>query len=331
MIHRRSLIAAAAAALAATAAPAQDEPIEMVLTNEVATTHWKAALMEEFAERIRERSGGRIDAQVFHAGTLYTSRDAVGALGTGAVHMVWPVSVQLESLAPEYGVINLPFAIDDTLMMTEGAAPALAEMVSQYVADRGIRVMGLMRAAELMFLYEDKVVDAPDKLGGDKIRMTGGRVLQSLMRELGANPISMPASEMATALMQGAIDGIYTSSGGWQMVGANAAEIATHIPGMGLVTYTVLADDAWLENLPEDLREVVISTTEELLADQWASGIESDQATAELMIEQGGRLVTVEGAALEKFRSLAVEASDAFIERHPDVWEEFQATVAKFR
>ncbi len=317
--------------LAAPPADAAEEPIEMILTTELATSHWTTTLMDEYAETLRERSGGRIDPKVFHAGTLYKDRDAVAALGTGAVHMVWPVSVQLESMAPEYGVINLPFAIDDELMLTEGAPEALSDLLSGFVADRGLRVMGLMRTADLIFLFPDRAVNRPADLEGAKVRLTGGTVLQQLMRELGASPISMPPTEMAAALMQGAIDAIFTSAGGWEMVGTDSAQVATWVPGLSLLTYTVVADAKWIDSLPDDLREIVETTTAELVADQWRSGIESDKATMQKMIDAGGELVTVDAEGIAAYRSHAEEASQLFIERHPEVWEAFQQTVGRFR
>ena len=320
-----------AAPLAGMPTAAADEPIEMIMTNEIATSHWTAALMEDFAATIRDRTDGRIEPKIFHAGALYKDRDAVAALGTGAVHMVWPVSVQLESLAPEYGVINLPFAIDDELMLTDGAADALTELLSGFVEDRGFRVMGLMRTADLVFLFPEKAVNTPADLEGAKVRLTGGTVLQQLMRELGASPISMPATEMAAALMQGAIDGIFTSAGGWEMVGTNAAQTATWVPGLSVLTYTVVADAKWIESLPPDLREIVETTVAELVADQWRSGMQSDKETMEKMIADGGELVTVDATEVAQFRALAERASEAFIERHPEVWDRFRQTVSAYR
>lgn len=317
-------------AVGSTSVPVQAAaPIEMIMTNEIATSHWSAKLMEDYAARIEERSGGRIKPKVFHAGTLYKDKEAVAALGSGSVHMVWPVSVQLESIAPQYGVINLPFSISDEMMLRDGTPEALAQMLSRFVADKGIRVMGLMRTADLVFLFKDMAVTSPDMLKGKKVRLTGGRVLQALMREFGANPISMPASEMAAAMMQGAIDGIFTSAGGWQMVGTNAARVATWIPGLSLLTYTVVVDDKWLQGLPADLRQVVVDTTNEMLATQWQDGIASDKEAMDKMIAEGGELVVVDGPQHAEFKKLALRANKIFIDRHPEVWEEFQAVVGR--
>ena len=320
---------ALSASLVASAAMAQDT-YEMVMTNELATSHWTAKMMDSYAATIEERSEGRIDVSVFHSGTLYTDRDAIAALGTGSVHMVWPVSVNLESIAPEYGVVNLPFSLTDDFMQADGAATELAEMMSQIIEGRGIRVLGLMRTADLIFLFKEKAVASPEDLSGQRVRMTGGKVLQSMMRNFGASPISMPATEMAAALMQGAIDGIFTSAGGWQMVGTNAAQTASYIPGLSLLSYTVVADERWLDSLPEDLRAVVLDTTEELLAQQWKEGIAKDKETMQVLLDDGGKLVTADPEAQKQFRALAENASQEFIDRYPNVWERFQTLKAKY-
>lgn len=319
----------AAAVTAGTGAFAQDT-YEMVMTNELATSHWSAKMMDDYAAKLEERSEGRIDVSVFHSGTLYTDRDAIAALGTGAVHMVWPVSVNLESIAPEYGVVNLPFSLTDNFMQSDGAVEELSEMMSAIIEGRGIRVMGLMRTADLIFLFKEQAVTKPADLSGERVRMTGGRVLQSMMREFGASPISMPASEMAAALMQGAIDGIFTSAGGWEMVGTNAAKTASYIPGLSLLSYTIVADDNWLNALPEDLQEIVVDTTNELVQMQWQEGIDKDKATMQQLMDQGGELVTSDDAAQAEFRSLAEKASAEFTDRFPEVWEQFQTLKAKY-
>jgi len=330
----RTLFGAAVGITAATAltagAPARaQQPIEMVMTDEIATSHWTAKMMDEYAALIEQRSQGRIKPKVFHSGTLYKDKDAVAALGSGAVHMVWPVSVQLESIAPQYGVINLPFAVTDEAMERPDVARDVAAMLSGLVADKGIRVMGLMRTADLIFLFKDKPVESVSTLKGTKIRLTGGRILQLLMRDFGASPVSMPASEMAAALMQGAIDGIYTSAGGWEMVGTNAAKVASIVPGMSLLTYSVCVDEKWLNGLPPDLRQIVESTTNEIVAQQWKRAIAADKETMDHLIAQGGRLETVPTAQQAKFRETAMKVNQDYIRRYPEVWKQYQAIVER--
>lgn len=331
---RKILSLAAALALgfglAAGGANAQ-APIEMIITDELATTHWSTKIIDDYAKAIEERSGGRITPKVFHAGTLYKDQDAVAALGSGAVHMVWPVAVRLEPIAPQTGVISLPFSITDQMMMKEGAPEALGKFLSQYVEPRGIRVMGVARTAELFFLFRDDFINDIDGMDGKKVRVTGGRVLQNLMRGFGASPVSMSAAEMAPALMQGAIDGIFTSPGGWEIVGTNAAPKATLVRDLSLVTYAVLVDNEWLKGLPEDLRKVVEDTTLELVRTNWPKAVKLDKESLQRSLEKGGELREVSDEARNAFREAALEANKDFIERYPDVWAKFQDVTKPFK
>src|SRR5690606_16350208 len=101
------------AALCVLAVPFSVNAVEMVLTSEVAATHWKTQYMNEFAKDVAARTNGEVQVKVFPASQLYNDQDAVAALGTGAVHMVWPVSVRLETLDAGLGYLNLPFGLSD--------------------------------------------------------------------------------------------------------------------------------------------------------------------------------------------------------------------------
>lgn len=310
---------------------AQENPIEMILTDELATSHWSTGIIDGYAKSIYERSGGRISPKVFHAGALYKDQDAVAALGSGTVHMVWPVAVRLESIAPQTGAISLPFAVTDETMLKPGAPEALGKFLSGYVEPKGIRVMGLARSADLFFLFRNDFVKSVADMKGKKIRVTGGRVLQQLMREFGASPISMSATEMAPAMVQGAIDGILTSSGGWEIVGLSVAPKATAVPGLSLVTYAVLVDDKWLKGLAADLRKIVEDTTIEMIRSNWPVAMQRDKETLEKMIKTGGEYREVSTEAREAFRSVAMKANGEWTKQNAEVWEKFQETMKPFK
>ena len=324
-----AMVASAAVVVAAPVALAQS-PVEMVMTNELATTHWKTAYMEEVAADIEKRCPGKIDVKLYHAGQLYKDREAVAAIGTGSVHMVWPVSVQLDSINPRYGIVDQPFVLSDAMMLKPEARKELATWLSSLVSEQGLEVMGLMRASELMFLFPDMVVAKPDDLDGQKIRVTGGKVLQDVMRKLGASPITMPASEMTTALALGAIDGIFTSAGGWEMVGNNAKD-ASMVPGLSLLTYSVVVDKEWLEGLDPELQTCVHGAVDDMLAGQWQRAIDDDKKALDNMLAKGGEYSTVSDEELAKFKATAEESRQQFYDEYPDVAAKFKEIVNKYQ
>lgn len=80
-----------------------------------------------------------MNVKVFPAGQLYNDQDAMAALGTGAVHMVWPVVVRLETVDPHTGAMNLPFAISDEQMENQCFNNGITQLMSSYVEPRNLK------------------------------------------------------------------------------------------------------------------------------------------------------------------------------------------------
>src|SRR5690625_4860122 len=84
---------------------------ELVVTSEIPVTTNPSPSIEVFLEQLNERTSGAIKGSYYPASQLYNDRDALAAIGTGAVHMVWPVSSRLEQIDERLGVISLPFTL----------------------------------------------------------------------------------------------------------------------------------------------------------------------------------------------------------------------------
>lgn len=326
----RGLLAGALLSATAIGAFAQDE-FEMVITNELATSHWTTEVMEDFAAQLEEATDGRIKPKLFHAGTLYNDQDALAAIGTGAVHMVWPVAVRLETIAPETGVLSLPFALNDEMMAKDGAPEAVGAYLSKYLEPVGIGVLGVARTADLFFLTRNKPIEEMADLSGMKIRATGGRVLLDLLGNFGASSVALPAPEMGPAISQGAIDGALTSAGGWEMVGTSTVPYASLVPGLNMVTYAILVDQAWMDSLPEDLRAAVEETTAQFVRTNWEEAKRLDQQALDAIIARGGKFSTVDEKARQQFVEAANVINENWKAAHPEAWAEFEQAVAPFR
>lgn len=326
----RATLLGCALATSVAVLPAQAQT-EMVITDELATSHWTTGVLDQLGRMIEEATEGQVKPRVFHAGTLYNDQDAIAALGTGAVHMVWPVAVRLETIAPEAGALSLPFAINDEMMAKPGAPEAVAGYLQKYMEPRGIRVMGIARTADLVFLTRKGHLTEMADLQGMKVRATGGRVLLDLLGKFGASSVALPAPEMGPALSQGAIDGALTSAGGWEIAGTNAVPYATLVPGLNLVTYAILVDDQWLQSLPDDARAAIEKTMADFVHDDWQRSKALDQKAMDKMIADGGSFATIEGEQRQEFIGAADAITAQWREKYPEAWEEFQAAVAPFK
>ena len=298
---------------------------ELVLPNEVSTTHWKNQYMQEFAKKVGERTDGEIDVKVFPAGQLYTDQDALAALGTGAVHMVWPVSVRIETIERRTGVINLPFALSDELMNNQCYAKGVTQLMSDYVEPRNLKILGLLRASDLFFIFRDLEATKLEDLAGTKIRVIGGRVFLETIKSLGASPVSMPASEMSSALGQGAIDGVFTSAGGWaEMIGMTGKH-ALYVPNFSLTTYAVTVDNTWFSGLPQSQQDAISETIDEIVAKQWKDVVAEEEELIEQMVDQGATFHTVDEEESQRWKKLSESNIELFAQEYPSVLPKMKA------
>lgn len=129
----------------------------------------------------------------------------------------------------------------------------------------------------------------------------------------------MAASEMSTALAQGAIDGILTSPAGWaEMIGMTGKH-AWYIPGISLAMYAVVADKPWLDGLPQNQRKAVIDLVSDMQKRQWKEAAEEDKKLVQKMTAQGAVFRTASPAETKRWRERVAVPNKAFTDKYSDV------------
>lgn len=318
-----SLLSCAFVALAPAARAA-----DLVLPSEVAASHWKTKYMNQFADEVKRKTSGAINVKVFPGSQLYNDQDAMAALGTGSVQMVWPVAVRLETIDPRTGIINLPFALSDEMMQNRCFNDELTKMISSYVEPRKLQVLGFLRTSDLMFTFKDRDVQKLEDMRGAKIRVTGGRVFQDVMKSFNTSPVSMAASEMSTALSQGAIDGVFTSPAGWAEMIGMTAKYAWYVPGMSVATYAIIVDKPWLDGLPAAQKKAITDTMQEIAGRQWNEAIEEDKKLIQKMTAQGAVFRTASAAEVKRWREKAAPVNKTFTDKYAETAQQL-ATIEK--
>jgi len=186
------------------------------------------------------------------------------------------------------------------------------------VAPSGLEVLGLLRAADLFFISKDIEMDGLDDLADTKVRITGGKVLLDTMRSIGVSPISMSASEMSTALAQGAIDGVFTSMAGWAKILGTTGAYGFRVPGLSLATYSVVVDKAWMDALPQDQQDAITSSIAEVAGSQWMASKTSGEENIASMTAQGSVFVEADAAERARWATLVEGISQEFLESYPE-------------
>jgi C4-dicarboxylate-binding protein DctP len=299
------------------------KPIQMILTNETAANDSKSKNMQKFIDLVEEKSDGRIKGQLFSAAQLYSDADAVAALGSGAVHITWPSTGWLESLNQSVGIMRLPFALNDDLMLeNQEYRKIINEFVTGTLADENIQVLGQLRSTEYLILTKDKELKTVEDFKGLKVRVSGGDALIKTLDALKATAVSMPSSEAASALSQGTIDAILTSPNTWGDSVGDLSKEGLLMPNFLMSTYTMVADEKWFNNLPQDLQQVLLDSADEVATEQWKASIAEDEEHFKA-IKQYANINTLSQEDLDKMAQTVAPVIDFYKNEFPEKFNEY--------
>src|SRR5690606_27363248 len=204
-------------------------------------------------------------------------------------------------------------------------ASGLTDLMSERLKSRQLQVLGLLRTADLFFIFRDRDVKSLEDMRGAKLRVTGGRIFLDMVRSFDASPVSMAASEMSTALAQGAIDGVLTSPAGWAEMIGKTGKYAFHVPGMSLATYAVVVDRAWMDALTPAQRKAVADSLNSIISRQWEEARAADDKLIKQMEKEGSVYRVADDAAAAEWQARADTAKKAYTDKYPEAVKQVDA------
>ena len=247
--------------------------LELRLSVETPPGHVRNQAAERWAAAIAEASGGEITVEVFPAGQLYNSADAVRALASGALDLSIQASPTLSRLEPNLSVITLPMFFgasrDDIRAILDGP---LGEELWSMVEARGIVIPagGHFEFAPNQTAFTVEPAASYADLQGRTLATPPSPVVVQIMGAMGINGVATPRTEIVLQLTQGQIAGLgsvtdLTISGGrlWE---AGIRHAFNDNAGWGV--YIPLISAASLANMTEAQREIVTGSWSQVVG--WA-------------------------------------------------------------
>jgi tripartite ATP-independent transporter DctP family solute receptor len=159
------------------------------------------------AERLKEKSSGMIDLQVYPGGVLGNETESIELLQRGSMDMTKVSTASMEGFVRKMGVFSLPYIFKDEDHYWRVLESPLGEELLQAGEALGLRGLCYYDSGSRNFYTYQKPVQHPDDLNGMKIRVLSSPRLIELVESLGAFPTSVPWGELYTALQQKMVDG----------------------------------------------------------------------------------------------------------------------------
>lgn len=184
---------------------ANDQRIEIKLgTGAPAGTPAVRGMMR-MADRVRERTNGRLDIQVFTDSQLGNERDLLEGVQFGTIHMSHNSSGSISVFLEEAAIFSAPFIWDDIDHMLRVVRGPVGEELNRRMIERtGIRFL------DMGWLWGERHVTTrgipvrdPSDLRGVRIRVPEIPIFADIFRALGATPVTVQTADIYMALQTG--------------------------------------------------------------------------------------------------------------------------------
>jgi len=159
------------------------------------------------AERVAEKSDGKLQIEIYPSQQLGTERQALELLQIGSLAMTKVSGAVMENFAPNMKCLSLHYVFRDrehTYKVQDGEVGRELLIQSEKYWLRGL---GYFDAGQRSFYTKEKSIDTPDDLIGMKIRVQESVMAINLVKALGGAPTPISWGELYTALQQGVVDG----------------------------------------------------------------------------------------------------------------------------
>lgn len=181
---------------------------ELIISHPFPARHVQHRLMlEPLKKDLEEKSKGRIKVTIHPGGALAPAPAHYENVVAGAFDIGWTLQGYTPGRFPLSSVVELPFLWSSAQEATRVMWQLYEQMPALQNEYRDVKVLAIW-THDLGQLYTtSKPVQSLADLRGLKIRAPGP-VQTSMLRALGAVPVTMPAGEIYDALERGVVDGL---------------------------------------------------------------------------------------------------------------------------
>jgi len=163
--------------------------------------------MEFLAERVYEKSNGRMRIDVYPSEQLGSERECLELLQIGSLGMTKVSCSVLEGFVPAMSVLSLPYLFRDEEHHFKVLEGEIGKRLLLEGEKYWLRGLCYYDAGSRSFYMKEKPILSPSDLVGIKIRTQESPTSMKMVQALGGSPTPISWGELYSALQQGVVDG----------------------------------------------------------------------------------------------------------------------------
>jgi len=275
-------------------------------------------LYEPFKERVEERSNGRIEVTIYPNSSLMDRTEWMQQLSAGTAEgFSGNVPGELTAYSTDFGVLSLPYFISSPDDFRKVTNSHLADTLMKELEPHNLVGLGWTNFTGAA-LFSKVPLYTPEDYKGLKIRVSRAPGESAMWSAMGASVHSIPFSEAYSAAAQGVVNAVATGVDSWAAEShfVEVCEYGTLRP-VAFVTVGVVANKAWWDSLPEDMRTLMQEVWDEVTVEMSENAFNTTSSCIEDGKAVGGTWITPTTEQAARFREIGI-----------GVWSEFADTIS---
>ena len=319
-MNRRTLfssLAAAAFAAGLGAGPAKAQDVTLRLHQFLpAPAPLPKHVLKPWASRVEEASGGKLKIEHFDGMSLGGKPpELMDQAIDGVADIIMTLVGYTPGRFPQTEVFELPFIMTDPIA-TSKAFQELVQTDLQQSEYKDLKILGAWVHGPGV-IHSDSGVTKLEDMNGKKMRGPT-RVVNDLLKELGATPVGIPLPAIPESLSKNVINGTVIP---WEVTPAiKLSELVTHHTEFGgdeaiyTATFVMAMNKAKYESLPEDMRAALDGESGQKLATAAAKAMyEYDKPGRDIAEAAGNSIVTLDEAEVARWKEKAQPVVERWI------------------
>jgi len=290
----------------------ESEPeVVLKLAHSLDITHPVHKAMVYMAERVKEKSSGRMKVEIFPNEQLGNEKESIESLQLGYLAMTKTSTAVMEGFVPRMKVFGIPYLFRDAEHCWKVLKGPLGRELLLAGESKRLRGLCYYDAGARSF-YAKKEIHSPADLKGLKIRVQNSIMSMKMVEAMGGSPTPIPWGELYTALDQGVVDAAennppsFRTSRHYEVCKYYILDEHTMLPDM-----LVISTRVW-DSLTPQFQQILQEAVDESVEYDRKIWAEAEEADMKIVQDAGVKIIRPDKGPFQA----SVKS----------VWEEFEGT-----
>lgn len=265
---------------------------------------WHTAALQ-MAEKIKAKTGGKLEVQVFPNGALGSDPAMISAVRGGTLDITLTGNPFFTGMAPKLNVLDLPFLFSSRAHVAKVLDGAIGDGLRKDLEGSNLKALATWEVGWRNLTNSRRPIAKAEDIKGLKIRTTPNPAHVKAFQLLGAVPTPMPFTELFTALENKTVDG--QENPVTLILNAKFFEVQKHVSltRHAFTSAPLVMNKAKFDALAPDLQKALVDTAAELAIAQRKMNEDAEAGSLDALKKAG--MLAVENPDRESFSKIVTE------------------------